>query len=122
MSCRGETVLQFDKIIDALRRGTLDFDCKRMVLAQLKEGGERFEEQGYIRQSPEGTLIFKIYVSQHNAKPFGHLVGKAGHLYGEDALYDLEVVGYDARDGLPRAFCLIPHGTIATAAFSSTVR
>ena len=50
-----------DETIEAFRRGTLDIDCKRMVLAQCKEGGERFEGQGYIRQSADGSLIFKIY-------------------------------------------------------------
>jgi hypothetical protein len=49
-------MFDIDDTIDAFRRGTLDFDCKRIVLAQRKEGGERFEGQGYVRQSTDGTL------------------------------------------------------------------
>jgi hypothetical protein len=78
----GKLALMFDidDTIDSFRRGTLDFDCRRMVLAQGKKGGVRFEGQGYIRQSTDGTLVFKIYVTQHDAKSFGHLLGfKSGN-------------------------------------------
>jgi hypothetical protein len=67
-------MFDIEETIDAFRRGALDLDCKRMVLTQHKEGGERFEGQGYIRQSDDGALIFKIYVVQHSAKPFGHVL------------------------------------------------
>jgi hypothetical protein len=80
-------MFDIDDTIDAFRRGTLDFDCKRMVLAQRKNGGERFEGQGYIRQSTDGTLLFKIYVTQYNAKPLGHLQAmldlKSGEVFSE---------------------------------------
>src|ERR1700680_2597034 len=92
-------MLDIDDTIDSFRRGTLDFDCKRRVLAQRKKGGERFEGQGYIRQATDGTLVFKIYVAQHNAEPLGHLQammgGKSGEIYGDDAFYDLETTGHD---------------------------
>src|ERR1700677_4897718 len=82
------TMFDIDETIDAFRRGALDIDCKRMVLAQHKEGGECFEGQGYIRQADGGALIFKIYVATHNAKPLGHLAamfsGGAGKLYGDE--------------------------------------
>jgi len=42
-------MFDIDETIDAFRRGALDIDCKRMVLMQHKEGGDRFEGQGYIR-------------------------------------------------------------------------
>jgi hypothetical protein len=32
-------MFDIDETIDAFRRGVLDFDCKRMVLLQRKEGG-----------------------------------------------------------------------------------
>jgi hypothetical protein len=44
-------MLDIDDTIDAFRRGTVDFDCKRIVLAQRKKGGERFEGQGYKRNA-----------------------------------------------------------------------
>jgi len=82
--------------IDAFRRGQLDLDCKRMVLTQRKTGGVRFEGQGYIRQTPDGAITLKLYVTQHNAKPFADLhdlvATAAGGLYPEDLLYDLEAV------------------------------
>jgi hypothetical protein len=48
--------MDIDETIDAFRRDALDFDCKAMVLSQHKEGGERFEGQGYIRQNPDVPL------------------------------------------------------------------
>ena len=94
-------MFNIDETIDSFRRGTLEIDCMRMVLAQHKEGGECFEGQGYIRQADDGALIFKIYVAKHNAKPPGHLEamfsGGAGKLYGDDAFYDLEATGYDGE-------------------------
>ncbi len=92
-------MFDIDETIDAFRRGTLDIDCKRMILAQHKEGGQCFEGQGYIRQADDGTLIFKIYVTTHNANPFGHLEinfsGGAGKVYENEAFYDLEATGHD---------------------------
>ncbi|MDE2110188.1 MAG: hypothetical protein KGJ79_03520 [Alphaproteobacteria bacterium] len=92
-------MLNIDEAIDSFRRGAVDIDCKRMVLTQHKEGGERFEGQGYIRQSPDGTLVFKIYVSQCNAEPLGHLkarVGiKAGQLHCDEMFYDLDATAHD---------------------------
>jgi hypothetical protein len=85
-------MLDINKTIDAFRRGALDLDCKRMVLVRHKEGDERFEGQGYIRQLDDGTLYFKIYVIQHNAKPFS-LLG-AG-LDTNDMLFDLDATAHD---------------------------
>ena len=86
--------------IDVFRRGAIDLDCKQIVLSQHKEGGERFEGQGYIRQSSDGVLFFKIYVSQYkNAKPFGHLEAQLsavlGTLHSDEMFYDLDAVGQD---------------------------
>jgi hypothetical protein len=95
-----EMTMDLDETIDAFRRGAIDLDCKKIVLSQHKEGGERFEGQGYIRQTPDGTPIFKLYVSKfENAKPLGHLEAQfnavAGKLHDEDAFYDIEAVGLD---------------------------
>jgi hypothetical protein len=90
-------MFEVDETIEAFRRGALDFDCKRMALIQHKDGGERFEGQGYIRQITDGTLTFKIYVTKSDAKPFGYFDRiKAGKLYTDDALYDLDAI---VRDG-----------------------
>jgi hypothetical protein len=95
----GIAMFDIDETIDDFRRGALDFDCRRMVLAQHKEGGERFEGQGYIRQSDDGTLIFKIYVAQHNAKPFDHfstmLSGSVGKLHTDEMFYDLDATAHE---------------------------
>ena len=88
------------KQLDAFRRGALNFDCKRMILRQNKEGGACYEGQGNVQQSPDGALIFKIYVTQHNTKPFSDLRDqlsvKSGKIYGDEMHYDLDLT---ARDG-----------------------
>jgi hypothetical protein len=92
-------MLDIDETIHTFRLGALDVDCKSMVLTQHKEGGERFEGQGYIRQADDGALVFKIYVVKYNAKPFGHLEamfsGGAGKLHGDEAFYDIEATEHD---------------------------
>jgi hypothetical protein len=92
-------MLDTEETIDTFRRGTLDFDCKRMVLVQRKQGGKRFEGQGYIRQSTDGTLWLKIYVTQHDAEPSHHLEEmlrfRSGKIYSDDAFYDLDATGRD---------------------------
>ncbi len=106
-------MLDIDETIDAFRRSVLDIDCKRMVLAQRKAGGERFEGQGYIRQADDGTLIFKIYVEKHNAKLFGHLEAmfgaRAGKLYSDEAFYDLEATGHNNTRWTAEKVRLMPH-------------
>jgi hypothetical protein len=106
-------MFDIDETIDAFRRGAFDLDCKRMVLTQHKEGGERFEGQGYIRQSDDGTLIFKIYVVQHHAKPFGHLEamfsGSAGKLHTDEMFYDLDATGHDGTHWTAVRILLVPH-------------
>jgi hypothetical protein len=95
--------MDIDETIDAFRRGAVDLDCKKMVLSQHKEGGERFEGQGYIRQTPDGALIFKLYVAKfENAEPFGHLKARfnavGGKLHTDDMFYDLAAVGHDGTN------------------------
>jgi hypothetical protein len=92
--------MDINKTIDLFQCGAIDLDCKKMVLAQHKEGGERFEGPGYIRQAPDGALTFKLYVTRsENATPFGHIAARVnavvGKLHTDDAFYDLEAVGQD---------------------------
>jgi hypothetical protein len=53
----------------------------------------------YIRQSAGGNLMFKVYVTQCDAKPLGHLnallSGKPGEIFGDDAFYDLDATAHD---------------------------
>ena len=89
--------MNFDETIDAFRRGALDLDCTRMVLSQRKEGGERYEEYGYIRQSQSDGLVFKIYVAEReNASPLAainaQLSAAVGKIHHEEMYYDLSVV------------------------------
>lgn len=107
---------QVDETIDTFRRGAFDIDCKRMVLAQHKEGGECFEGQGYIRQAGNGALIFKIYVAKHNAQPFGHLATFSrdiGRPLGDEAFYDLEAMGHDGIRWTATRILLEPNWNIS---------
>jgi hypothetical protein len=114
---RGIAMFDIDETIDAFRRGALNLDCKRMLLAQHKEGGEHFEGQGYIRQSDDGTLTFKIYVVQHNAKRFGHLDamfgGGAGKLHTDEMFYDLDATAHDGTRWTAARILLVTHWNIA---------
>lgn len=91
--------MNIDETIDSFRLGRVDLDCKQIVLSQNKEGGERFEGQGYIKQGKDGVLIFKLYVTHfENAKPLGHLEARTsayGTLHGDDAFYNLSAVALD---------------------------
>jgi len=103
--------VNIDETIDAFRRGTLELDCKKMVLRQRKDHGEVYEGPGYIRQTPEGALTFKIYVTAHeNVKPLAYFAARLqrgpGKLYSPDVFYDLTVLAQDgatwtATDILP---------------------
>jgi hypothetical protein len=92
--------MNIDKTIDDFRRDAIDLDCKNIVISQRQEGGERYKGPGYIRQSKDGALIFKIYViKSENAKPLCHLNAllnaAPGKLHTDDMFYDLEAVGRD---------------------------
>ena len=78
--------------IDAFRRGALDIDCKKMILTQRQENGERYEGQGYIRQDEDGDLVFKLYVAKYeNTEPLKTLLRpfSPGKLRPEDTYYNL---------------------------------
>jgi hypothetical protein len=102
----------FEKTIDTFRRGTLDIDCKRMALSARKQNGDRFEGQGYIRQSEEGGLTVKIYVTQHTAAPFEHfaawLAASAGQVHTDDMFYDLDATGHDGTRWTAKRILLSP--------------
>src|ERR1700722_15240154 len=92
--------MNIDETVDAFRRGALALDCKRIVLSQNKEGGARFEGQGYIRQAADGALEFKLYTAKfENVRPLddfeARLKAVAGQLHTDDTYYDLMAVGRD---------------------------
>jgi hypothetical protein len=92
--------MNIDETIDALRRSALELDCKKMVLRQRKDGGEVYEGPGYIRQTPDGGLTFKLYVvGRENVRPMGHfsarLNGIPGELHSPDLFYDLTAVAHE---------------------------
>jgi hypothetical protein len=90
-------MFDLDETIDAFRRGELDFDCKQMVLTQHRNDGKRFKGQGYIRQAQDGALTFKLYVTEHNDRPFSHTGALFANtvvvLSGNESYYDLDIVG-----------------------------
>jgi hypothetical protein len=106
-------MLDANETIDAFRRNALDIDCKRMTLTQHKEGGERFEGQGYIRQADDSNLIFKIYVEKHDAKPLGHLDAmfnsSAGKMHSDEMFYDLEAIAHDGTRWTANRIIPVPH-------------
>lgn len=92
--------MDINETIDAFRNGKVNIDCQKMVLKQHIEGGEYFEGLGYIKQTDDGTLNFKLYVTKfENVIPLGHLKTRlnagAGKLYAEHAFYDLTAIGHD---------------------------
>jgi hypothetical protein len=92
--------VNIEETIDSFRRIALELDCKNIVLRQQKDGGEVYEGPGYIRQTPEGALTFKLYVvRRENIRPMenfaARLQGVAGRLYGPDLHYDLSATAHD---------------------------
>ena len=91
--------MNIDKTIGDFRLGKVDLDCKRMVLRQNKEGGERYEGKGYIRQAEDGVLVYKLYITEvENATPHGHLAtmfNQLGAVHGDEMHYDLTAETYD---------------------------
>ena len=106
--------MNIDETIDAFRRGVLDLDCKRIVLRQNRDGGERFEGPGYVRQAEDGSLEFKLYaVKLENVKPMGHLEALskavAGQLHADDYFYALTAVGHDGTSWTAARILPAPH-------------
>lgn len=92
--------MNIDETIDAFRRGALELDCKKMVLRQCKDAGEVYEGPGYIRQTPEGALVFKLYViARGNVRPLDYFDARLqdvpGKLHSPDVFYDLTAVAQD---------------------------
>jgi len=92
--------MDFAEIIDIFKQSAFDTDCKEMVLTQNKNGGASLKGPGYIRQSADGTLIFKIYVSEReNINPSDHINerfgGLPGKLLADGRFYDLAAIGHD---------------------------
>jgi hypothetical protein len=89
-----------EQTIDAFRRDVLELDCKEMVLVQPRAGGERYRGAGYIRQTADGALTFKLYVASYeNAEPLAHLLGHLhsppGKLHPDDTYFELTAIGFD---------------------------
>jgi len=106
--------MNIDETIDAFRRGVLDLDCKRIVLRQNREDGERFEGPGHVRQAEDGSLEFKLYaVKLENVKPMGHLgaLSKtvAGQLDVDEYFYALTAVGHDGTSWTAARILPTPH-------------
>lgn len=88
--------MDIDKTIDSFRLCAVDLDCKKMVLSRRKVDGERFEGQGYIRQTSEGALTFKIYVTKSENVDFAAgpevLLCLSSRLRTDEEYYDLTAV------------------------------
>ncbi|MCW3605197.1 hypothetical protein [Burkholderia cenocepacia] len=105
--------MNIDKMIEDFRLGNIDIDCRRIVLAQDKEGGERYEGKGYIRQNSDGVLVYKLYVAKHeNATPHSTLQNYFSHIgkiHPNETFFSLEA---EAKDGTKlRASRFFPHAS-----------
>jgi len=82
------------EMIEDFRLGKLELDCKRIVLTQNKEGGERYEGKGYIKQDADGVVIFKLYATEHqNTTPHSQLSNYFSHLgkiHPDETFFNLE--------------------------------
>jgi hypothetical protein len=91
--------MNIDNTIEDFRLGKLDIDCKRIVLSQNKDGGERYEGKGYIRQNAKGVLIYKLYVTKHDkVTPHSNLgkhFGNFGKIHSDDTFFSLEAESMD---------------------------
>ncbi len=92
-------MVNIDKTIENFRLGKVDLDCKQMVLSQNKEGGERYEGKGYIRQADDGVLVYKLYITKvENATPYGHFANMSSQLstlHDDEIYYNLAAETYD---------------------------
>ena len=93
-------MVDFEKIVDSFKKGTFETDFKEMVLIQNKIGGVRFEGKGYVRQSENRLLNFRLYASKQETIQASYSAHEnqdstPGKLILEDRYYDLILVGYD---------------------------
>ncbi|WP_026229892.1 hypothetical protein [Trinickia symbiotica] len=92
--------MNIDRMIEDFRLGEVDLDCRRLVLTQDKEGGERYEGKGYIRQNADGVLVYKLYVIRHeNATPHSSLNNyfrHVGKIHPSETFFSLQA---EAKDG-----------------------
>lgn len=92
--------MKIDEMIESFRLGTFEVDCKRIVLTQNKETGERYEGKGYIKQDTDGVLIYNLYVTKHeNTTPHSQLSNYFSHLgkiHPDETFFSLEA---EAKDG-----------------------
>ncbi|MBW0450521.1 hypothetical protein EN871_20295 [bacterium M00.F.Ca.ET.228.01.1.1] len=92
--------MNIDEMIEDFRLGKLELDCKRIVLTQNKEGGERYVGKGYIKQDTDGVVVYKLYVNEHqNTTPHSQLSNYFSHLgkiHPDETFFNLEA---EAKDG-----------------------
>ena len=93
--------MDYEETIDLFQAGKLEIDCRSITLTQLAEPFEVYKGKGYIRQSDDGTLEFRVYVFEtENVKPFASfnrlIGGPVGSLHTDDMYFDLVAT---SRDG-----------------------
>ncbi|MGS1063509.1 hypothetical protein [Burkholderia glumae] len=92
--------MNIDEMIEVFRLGNLELDCKRIVLTQNKEGGERYQGKGYIKQDADGVVVYKLYVTEHlNTTPHNQLSNYFSHIgkiHPDETFFNLEA---ETKDG-----------------------
>ena len=91
-----------DCVFSGKKGGDVETDFKEMVLIQNKIGGVRFEGKGYVRQSENRLLNFRLYASKQETIQASYSAHEnqdstPRKLILEDRYYDLILVGYDDR-------------------------
>ena len=92
--------MNIEDSIEALRQGSFEIDCPAMALKQRNENGEVCQGSGYIKQAPDGRLIYKMYIaSSINSGPFRQLEiyskVRPGKLFEDEDYYDLTATTID---------------------------
>jgi hypothetical protein len=88
-----------DDLIKALKQLKLEIDCFEMALVQnLPENPVSYRGKGYIRQTENDTLTFKLYASETkniDATRYMRAVPHSGKLFTESEYYTLTALTSD---------------------------
>lgn len=96
--------MNFEENIAKLKEQSFELDCLEMTLTQsTPKNPIKFHGKGYIRQSKDDRLVFKLYATDSiNTDALMHarsvLSAKSGKLYADDEYYTLEVKASDRRE------------------------
>lgn len=96
--------MTLDEIKSSFAKNSLHVDLADIRLTQNlpQEDAIKFIGKGYIRQTPDGKIIYKLYTTEvHNTDWIKHLGSysniKSGDLFKEDSYYSFEALDYSGN-------------------------